>query len=94
MVSLSVAIPMDDSNPAWKLEGQSLLVEVPSVMRTVKEVKEILSPMLGEMPVNKMQLKSVEQGFLKDGQTLASYNLGGPGSSDIELVTRSRGGRK
>ena len=95
-VSVRVRAPVDDSNPAWGLMGQVVVLEVGSVMRSVKELKEQLSPQLGEMPVNKMQLKSLEQGvFLKDTQSLASYNLGDPDSPVVlELSVRSRGGRK
>ena len=99
VVSVSVQVPVDESNPGWNLTGQLLILQVGSVMRTVKELKEQLAPMVGEMPLNKMQLRVGGEGgggvFLKDHQTLASYNLGAPGSGVVvELVTRSRGGRK
>jgi len=100
VVSVSVKVPVDDSNPSWNLAGQLLVLEVGSVMRTVKALKEQIAPMVGDMPLNKMQLRVGGEGggggvFLKDPQTLASYNLGAPGSgSVVELVTRSRGGRK
>ncbi len=96
VVSVRIKAPADDSNPAWGLVGQVLVLEVGSVMRSVKELKEQLSSMLGEMPGNKMQLKHLEQGvFLKDTQSLASYNLGDPDSPTVlELSVRSRGGRK
>ena len=53
------------------------------------------------MPVNKMQVKSPALGFLKDGLTLAVYNIGkeeeegwnGPGTV-LELVPKVRGRRK
>jgi hypothetical protein len=92
-VTLQVQCPADESNPAWGLQGQTLALPVGSVMRSVKEVKEQLSPLLGGMPVNKMQIKSPLHGFLKDGQSLASYNIGAPDSAYLELRTRSRGGR-
>jgi len=46
-------------------------------MPTIKAVKGWLASELGGMPVNKMQLKSAAQGFLKDGATLAFLNIGG-----------------
>jgi hypothetical protein len=94
--SISIQAPQDESATTWNLKGQLVKLEIGSVMSTVREVKEQLSPLLGGMPPNKMQLRNAEQGvFLKDAQTLASYNLGAAGSSTVlELVTRSRGGRK
>ncbi|EKU22568.1 splicing factor 3A subunit 1 [Nannochloropsis gaditana CCMP526] len=94
--SISIQAPQDESAATWNLKGQLVKLEIGSVMSTVREVKEQLSPLLGGMPPNKMQLRNAEQGvFLKDAQTLASYNLGAAGSSTVlELVTRSRGGRK
>ncbi len=92
-VTLQLQCPVDESNAAWGLQGQTLSLPVGSVMRSVKELKEQLSPLLGGMPLNKMQIKSPLHGFLKDGQSLASYNVGAPDSSFLELRTRSRGGR-
>ena len=92
-VTLQVQCPADESNAAWNLQGQTLSVTVGSVMFSVKELKEQLSSLLGGMPPGKMQVKSPLHGFLKDGQSLASYNIGAPESAYLELRTRSRGGR-
>lgn len=71
-------------------------------MTTIKGVKKRIREELGGgMPVNKMQVKSPALGFLKDGITLAVYNIGkeeeegwnGPGTV-LELVPKVRGRRK
>lgn len=90
-VVLAVKVPEDDSNPSWGLRGQVLSVTVSGVRVSVKEVKELLTPLLGGMPPNKMQLRSGLHGFLKDQQSLASYNLAH--NTQLELLTRSRGRR-
>jgi hypothetical protein len=90
-VVLAIKCPEDDSNPQWNLRGQLISLSVPGVKASIKEVKELLTPMLGGMPPNKMQLKSPASGFLKDSQTLASYNVAG--NTTLELLPRSRGKR-
>jgi hypothetical protein len=90
-VLMYVQAPVDDVNPQWGLTGQNVSIKS-NVMATIKDVKEQLSPMLGGMPVNKMQLKTQAHGFLKDSSTLAAYNIGN--NAVIELLTRSRGGRR
>jgi hypothetical protein len=55
-------------------------------------VKAALKPQLGNMPMNKMQLKHSQQGFLKDTFSLAHYNIGP--MTTLELVPKTRGGRK
>ncbi|KAJ8599334.1 hypothetical protein CTAYLR_005322 [Chrysophaeum taylorii] len=88
--SISVKVPVDDSNPAWGLKGQSVLVECKAT-ETIRNVKERLSPLLGNMPASKQQLKSPTLGFLKDALTLAHFNI--KSGSTIDLVVRSRGRR-
>jgi len=89
-VHLKVTIPMDDSNPAWGLNGRIITINL-NIMATVKEVKEQLSPLLGQMPPSKMQLRS-PTGFMKDQFSLAYYNVAS--HVQIDLLTRSRGGRR
>ena len=60
-------------------------------MTLVKDLKEMLGRELCGMPINKQQLKH-SSGFLKDNQTLASYNIGN--AAHLELSVRSRGGKK
>mmetsp|Transcript_7374 Transcript_7374/g.8577 ORF Transcript_7374/g.8577 Transcript_7374/m.8577 type:complete len:108 (-) Transcript_7374:96-419(-) len=74
-VTLSIQVP-PSNNSGWNFNGQSISVSV-DVMTTIKAVKGRLTSELGGMPVNKMQLKSAAQGFLKDGATLAFLNIGG-----------------
>jgi len=74
-VTFSIQVP-PSNNSGWNFNGQSISVSV-DVMPTIKAVKGWLASELGGMPVNKMQLKSAAQGFLKDGATLAFLNIGG-----------------
>ena len=92
-VTLQVRIPTDMTHMAWNFYGQivSLTVHVSSLTKAVKQ--ELSRVHLNGMPPNKIQLKHAERGiFLKDGQSLAALNIG-PGST-LELVPKSRGGRK
>lgn len=91
-VMVKVQTPMDESNPTWGLNGRVVTVTCANVMTSIKEVKEVLSPLLGQMPPSKMQLKSPLSGFLKDQFTLAYYNVSS--NFQIDLLTRSRGGRR
>ena len=90
-IKLSVTIPVDNNYLQWNFLGQLLSIEV-NAMTTIKSVKEIIQKDLGGMPVNKMQLKSTEGVFLKDGNTLASLHIGP--TAVLELVPKVRGGRK
>jgi len=86
---VAVAVPSDPSSgPA--LNGQILQLSV-SIKTTVKDLKERVSEQLGNMAVNKFQLKA-SSGFLKDAQTLAAVNIGAGGT--LELSLRSRGGKR
>jgi splicing factor 3A subunit 1 len=90
-VSLRIQIPEDPYNSAWNFNGQVVTLSV-DVMSKVKAVKMELQSRLGGMPTNKMQLKHECTGFLKDGVTLAHQNVGP--SADLELIPKTRGGRK
>jgi len=63
------------------------------VMTKVKAIKQQIRVKLGDMPVNKMQLKSPEIGFLKDSLSLAYLNIG-PNNNSLSMVPKVRGGRK
>jgi hypothetical protein len=80
-VRLSVQIPQDPSNAKWNFNGQVVSLSL-DVMSKIKTVKTELQGELGGMPVNKMQLKVENAGFLKDGMTLARLNLGPSASLD------------
>lgn len=91
-VTLQIRIPNDPSQMAWNFYGQILSMTV-HAMTTVKDVKAKLSRTnLNEMPVNKMQLKDMKIGFLKDSLTLASLNIGP--AATLEMIPKTRGGRK
>jgi len=91
-ITLSIHIPNDPSNSAWNFNGQIVSLSV-DVKSNIKQVKEELNSHLGGMPVNKIQLKSRNTGFLKDDSaTLAQLNIGP--STDLDMVPKKRGGRK
>mmetsp|Transcript_29137 Transcript_29137/g.40781 ORF Transcript_29137/g.40781 Transcript_29137/m.40781 type:complete len:676 (+) Transcript_29137:122-2149(+) len=90
-VSLSIQIPNDSSNSAWNFNGQIVSLSV-DVTSKIKLIKEELKSHLGGMPVNKIQLKSSNAGFLKDSATLAQLNIGP--SAELDMVPKTRGGRK
>ncbi|KAK1934455.1 Splicing factor 3A subunit 1 [Phytophthora citrophthora] len=90
MVRLVVKVPNDPDNAQWKLEGQSLTVEV-DVKETIRTLKQKLMTELQNMPVNKQQLK-FSMGFVKDALTCAHYNF--VNSTVLELSVRQRGGRR
>jgi len=90
-VSLTIQVPDDPSNAAWNFNGQSVSLSV-DVMAKVNAVKSELQSHLGGMPTNKMQLKDESIGFLKDGSTLAHYNIGP--TATLELIPKTRGRRK
>jgi len=91
-VTLSIIIPNDESNVSWNFIGQTVTISV-DVMTKIKTVKQKLQTFLGGMPVNKMQLKSRDLGYLKDASSLALLNIGNH-SQPLELVPKVRGGRK
>jgi len=73
---------------------QSLSLEI-NVKTTIEKVKETLIGRLQgvELQTGKMRLRAISLGMvLKNGQTLAFYNVG-PGST-LELSSKQRGGLK
>lgn len=91
-VTLQIRIPNDPSQIAWNFYGQILSMTV-HVMTKIKDVKSELSRLhLNGMPPNKIQLRETTIGFLKDGSTLASNNLGP--TATVEMIPKTRGGRK
>ena len=88
---MTVKLPVDASNPAWRLNGQSVAVTI-DVQATVKTLKQQIGDMQGDMPPSKQQLKHAVHGFLKDNFTLGYYNL--ISGSELQLTVRSRGGKK
>ncbi len=88
---ICVQVPHDPSNADWNFNGQIVDVSIAAAAK-IKAVKEALTPQLGNMPTNKMQLKHPTAGFLKDAFSLAHYNIGP--MTTLELVPKTRGGRK
>ncbi|KAG3235305.1 hypothetical protein PI124_g19658 [Phytophthora idaei] len=90
MVRLIVKVPNDPDNAQWKLEGQTLTVEL-DVKDKMRTLKGKLMADLQNMPVNKQQLK-FSMGFVKDALTCAHYNF--INDTVLELSVRQRGGRR
>lgn len=85
-------VPQDSSASNWNFNGQTVVLEV-SVHTSVKDLKDMLAAQyLGNIPTNKLQLKSSDTGFLKDANTLAALNIK-PGSQ-LDVSVKSRGGKK
>ncbi|KAG6621971.1 Splicing factor 3 subunit [Phytophthora cinnamomi] len=89
-VRLVVKVPNDPDNAQWKLEGQTLTMEV-DVKDNMRTLKQKLMADLQNMPVNKQQLK-FSMGFVKDSLTCAHYNF--VNGTVLELSVRQRGGRR
>ncbi|KAE9038902.1 hypothetical protein PR003_g3846 [Phytophthora rubi] len=90
VVRLMVKVPDDPDNAQWKLEGQTLTVEL-DVKDNMRTLKQKLMNELQNMPVNKQQLKFA-MGFVKDALTCAHYNF--VNGTMLELSVRQRGGRR
>ncbi|KAI9922759.1 hypothetical protein PsorP6_001214 [Peronosclerospora sorghi] len=90
MVQLIVKVPNDPDNRQWKLEGQTLTIEL-DVKDNMRTLKEKLMTELHNMPLNKQQLK-FSMGFVKDSLTCAHYNF--VNGTVLELSVRQRGGRR
>ena len=90
-VPICIQVPHDSSNADWNFNGQIVDVSL-AASDKVKAMKEALKPQLGNMPLNKMQLKHSTAGFLKDTFSIAHYNIGP--MTTLELVPKIRGGRK
>ncbi len=90
-INIIINVPNDPTASNWNFNGQTITVSV-SVTASVKDLKESLGvEYLGNMPANKMQLKTNAHGFLKDA-TLAALNIG-PGTV-IDVSSKSRGGKR
>ncbi|CAH0486315.1 unnamed protein product [Peronospora farinosa] len=90
VVRLVVKVPNDPDNAQWKLEGQTLTIEL-DVKDNMRTLKQKLMAELQDMPVNKQQLK-FSMGFVKDSLTCAHYNF--VNGTVLELTVRQRGGRR
>ena len=89
-VPICIQVPHDSSYADWNFNGQIVDVSLAAASK-VKSVKEAVRSQLGNMPVNKMQLKHPTAGFIKDSFSLAHYNIGP--MTTLQLVPKTRGGR-
>ncbi|KAG7396261.1 splicing factor 3a, subunit 1 [Phytophthora boehmeriae] len=89
-VRVVVNVPNDPDNTQWKLEGQTVTIEL-DVKDTMRTLKQKLMADLQNMPVNKQQLKC-SMGFVKDSLTCAHYNF--VNNTILDLSVRQRGGRR
>lgn len=83
-ITVHISLPPDVGN------GQVLAIEL-AVLTQVKDLKDMISERIGGLPTNKFQLKG-SAGYLKDGQSLASFNIGD--GVMLEFSLRSRGGKR
>ena len=92
IVTLSITVPNDNTYASWNFRGQTITISI-DVMTKIKGLKQKIQHQLGDMPLNKMQLRSREVGFLKDASSLAKLNICSS-SPPIELIPKVRGSRK
>jgi hypothetical protein len=91
--TVEISVPNDSSASQFHFNGQTISIQLPNVLSTPKEIKEILSNShLNQIGVGKLQLKHGIHGFLKDTNSLASLNLGN--GTQLELSLKSRGGKR
>ncbi|KAI0563976.1 Splicing factor 3A subunit 1 SF3-A [Gracilaria domingensis] len=84
-----VKLPVHNSKD-WRLQGQEIEMSAP-LKKTVAKLKSVLAKMTN-LPANKQKLSMTGVGFLKDGMTLASYNV--RDGAVISVEVKERGGRK
>mmetsp|Transcript_17190 Transcript_17190/g.23837 ORF Transcript_17190/g.23837 Transcript_17190/m.23837 type:complete len:701 (+) Transcript_17190:888-2990(+) len=88
-VSIRVVCP--SGKDEWNLKGQTLTLDV-SLSVTVSGLKKILKESHIGVPPNKQKIRSDKLGFLKDNQSLASYNIGE--GATLEVGVKERGGKR
>lgn len=88
-ITVSVQTPSSTPNPDWKLDGTLLSVSM-DVAAPVSTLKSVVQDMTG-LPTSKQKL-SFEGLFLKDGSSLAYYNM--KGGSVVQLQIKERGGKR
>lgn len=90
-ITLRVIVPQQENKNGWALDGQTLEFHMP-VSQKVQELKEQITTALQGIPANKQNLKVEGLPFLKDKDSLASYNLSS--GVEIHLGVKERGKRK
>jgi splicing factor 3A subunit 1 len=88
-ITFSVQVPVLSDKPEWNLKGQILDVTM-TLSEQVSALKAKIHQETG-LPPSKQKLQ-YDTNFLKDSNTLASYNISP--SSCILLALKERGGRK
>jgi hypothetical protein len=83
-----IAVPEVSGDP--QLHGQTVTVEVGSVMETIGDVKARLASLIG-VAASKQKMSTLALGFLKDTSTLAAYNFGS--GTQLVMGLKERGGR-
>mmetsp|Transcript_6612 Transcript_6612/g.16026 ORF Transcript_6612/g.16026 Transcript_6612/m.16026 type:complete len:156 (+) Transcript_6612:2-469(+) len=89
--SVLIHVKAPASGPAeYQLSGQTISLEVP-LQATVGALKATLAGVT-KVPSNKQKLQLGGLGFLKDGKTLAFYNV--RDAANLVLELKERGGKK
>ena len=86
---LSVHVTVPEVEGEAGLRGQTVTLEVSSVMETIGDVKARLAAAVG-VPASKQKVSSLALGFLKDTSTLAAYNFGAGTALQLGLKVRGK----
>ena len=89
-LSLLVHVPADASSP-YNLQGQTLSIPL-QLTDSIDALKAELSVRLNALPANRQQFQVVGGAFLKEGHSLAYYNLFD--GCNVNLKLKERGGKK
>jgi splicing factor 3A subunit 1 len=87
-VVVRVTLPEVDGDA--QLRGQTIELELASVMETIGDVKARLASVVG-VASSKQKMSTQGLGFLKDTSTLAVYNFGA--GTEFLMGLKERGGR-
>ncbi|XP_063931395.1 splicing factor 3A subunit 1-like [Zophobas morio] len=88
-VTFKIVVPHVPDKPEWNLSGQIVDAEL-KITQTIADIKTFLQNAL-QMPVSKQKLQ-IGANFLKDSETLLSYNFNP--TTVVHLTVKERGGRK
>ena len=88
---MRVVAPEHENKAGWDLTGQTIELRL-SLTGPVSALKEASCTAVGGLPANKQNLKVEGLPYLKDKETLASYNL--EAGVEIQLTVKERGKRR